>query len=653
MKVSYQWLGAYLGAALPPVEEVAEFLTKHAFEIDGVDAVGDDFVIDVDVLPNRSSDCLSHRGIARELASILGVSLAVDPLAPQSQSSVPPTDTIQVTIADAEACPRFAVVLMTGVTVGPSPAWLQARLATIGQRSINNIVDATNYVMYALGQPLHAYDADLFTKQDGQWHFGVRFARPQETIALLPEGGNAATDRIVELTGSELLITDHTTDTPIGLAGVKGGRYAGVHEGTTAILIEAAHFHPTITRRTARRLGIVIDASKRFENEPSRELPQYALADIATLITQIAGGTCVGVHDSYVVPQTTPTVSVRVARIQQLLGLQIASAEIERILTRIGATWERAADGVGTVYQVTAPFERLDLQIEADYVEEVARLYGLDKIVTALPTEAAAPPVTVSAYQAYSEQIRNWLVERGFSEVITSSFRANDTIELQNALASDKRFVRSNLATQLTQVLTSNYPQRDVLGLEAVRVFEIGTVFTKTSTDVAEHVALALGVRHKGTGPTKADNEQLQAIIEQLTAEIGGQAEWCLADGVAECNLSAWLAALPVPERYRPVPARALTVYQAPSPYPAIARDIALWVPASLAAAAVEAELLPAAGPLCVRSTLFDTFTKAERTSYAFRLVFQSPERTLTDDEVNDVMEQVYHAATAAGWEVR
>ena len=252
MKVVHSWLKDYLGDALPTPEKMEELLTFHSFEIDGVEEVAGEAVIDVDVLPNRSSDCLCHRGVARELASLLGTELAHDPLAEKPELTV--TDKIVVDIQNETACPRFTAVLMTDVTVGESPDWLKRRLTSLGVRSINNIVDATNYVMYALGEPMHAYDADLFPQVDGKWNFVVRDARPDETISLLAEGGKDE-DRIVELVGTELLIVDGSSDTPIGLAGVKGGRYAGVHAGTKNIIIEAAHFDPTVTRKTARRLG--------------------------------------------------------------------------------------------------------------------------------------------------------------------------------------------------------------------------------------------------------------------------------------------------------------------------------------------------------------------------------------------------------------
>ena len=284
MLVSYNWLKEYLTPAAPSIKEITELLTFRAFEIEGVEEKGDDTVLDIDVLPNRSSDCLSHRGIAREIATLTNKPLAFDPLA--KMPNLTPTDLLAVEIEEVNDCPRFTAALISGVTVKESPDWLKERLEALGQRPINNIVDATNYVMYALGQPLHAYDADLFPKVDGQWRFKVRRAESGESINLLAEGGGDE-DRVVELKGTELLIVDGSANTPIGLAGVNGGQHAMVHDKTTKIIIEAANFDPTLTRLTARALNTVIDASKRFENEPSRELPLYAQAAIAKLLSLI------------------------------------------------------------------------------------------------------------------------------------------------------------------------------------------------------------------------------------------------------------------------------------------------------------------------------------------------------------------------------
>jgi phenylalanyl-tRNA synthetase beta chain len=645
MIVNYNWLKEYVGAALPDAAEVDRLLTEHAFEIEEVEEVAGETVIDVDVLPNRSSDCLCHRGIARELATILDTQLENDPLAKTPELTA--TDKIKVTIADTVACPRFTASLVTGVEVKDSPDWLQTRLESLGQRSINNIVDATNYVMYAMGQPLHAYDADLFPQSDGQWQFGVRYGAEGEVVEILPEGGSIE-PRQIECQGTELLIIDESSNTPIGLAGVKGGQYAGVHAGTTNIIIEAANFHPTITRKTARRLGIVIDASKRFENECSRELPPYGQDQIIKLILDIAGGAYEGTLDVYAEEKANPAVNVRVVRTNALLGLDLSATEIKAIILRTGSEVEEAEAGV---FVCTGPFERTDLQIEEDFIEEVGRLHGLSNIVSVIPpTDEVA---TVNARQHYSEQVRQLLLGLGFSELITSSFQKKDKVQLQNALASDKSYVRSTLRKNITAALGANFAHTDLLGIRTVKVFEIGTVFDKVESGVGEHVSLALGVRQKGDGYTPKDDAVLQSAIDALQTALGVDLNAVSEQGVSEIDLTAMIAVLPVPVAYDAFVKTDAATYAPVSPYPAIARDIALWVPAGVTSADVINLLSTSASDLCVRIDLFDEFTKDDRTSYAFRLVFQSKEKTLTDVEISGVMEQVNAVAAEEGWEVR
>ncbi len=646
MKVVHSWLKDYLGDALPTPEKVEELLIFHSFEVDGVEEVEGETVIDIDVLPNRSSDCLCHRGVARELASLLGVELAHDPL--KDKSELTTTDKVTVTIENPESCPRFSAALITDITVGDSPEWLQKRLKALGVRSINNIVDATNYVMYALGEPMHAYDADLFKQVDGKWNFTIRNAKAGETVSLLAEGGKDE-DRVVELTGTELLIVDGATDTPIGLAGVKGGRYAGVHAGTKNIIIEAAHFHPTITRKTARRLGIVIDASKRFENEPSRELVPYAQAEITKLITDIAGGTFEGWVDEYKVTKQNPEVIVPVMGTNALLGLVLTPTDIQSILMRIGASIVTAT---GDSFTVMGPWERTDLNITEDFIEEIGRIHGLHNIQSIVPE--AVPLTEVNVHQYYTEALRQELIQNGFSEVITSSFANKDVIQLQNSLASDKSYVRSTLKKNLHRVLDTNFAHCDLLGMPDVRVFEIGTVFDKTEASVSEHTAIALGVRTKGNGyNAKGDDALLEVAIATVESLLQTSLVWNKGEGVAEANLSVVLPNLPVPTSYGTFGSKTPTTYKPVSVYPAMSRDIALWVSEGELVNTVESVILQAAGELVVRLALFDTFTKDGRTSYAFRLVFQSFDRTLTDTEVTTHMDNVYKAVTENGWEVR
>lgn len=644
MVVSYNWLKEYLGNDVPTPEKIAELLTFHSFEIESVKSVGDDVAIDIKILPDRGSDCLSIRGVAREVASILNVSLISDPL--REAPVLKTTNLIAVTIADTESCPRFTASLMTGISVGESPQWLKDRLATLGARSINNIVDATNYVMYALGQPLHAYDADKFPKVDGRWQFVVRPAGAGEVVALLAEGGKVG-DRDVTLKGGELLIVDGSRNQPIGLAGVKGGRFAGVDETTTKIIIEAAHFNPTLTRKTARRHGIVIDASKRFENEPARALPPYAQAEISKLIADIAGGTFEGYLDVYPLPKVPPTVPVNPAVVNARLGLALTISEIVSLLKRVGVTVVIDEE----VLLCTGPMERTDLTIAENFIDEVGRIYGYHHVVSVAPT--AMPLSQCNARHYYAEKIRQLLIAQGFYEVITSSFRNQDEIQLQNALASDKSYVRSTLIKNIAEVLDKNVGFQDWLGTNDIRVFEIGTVFHKAGGTVTEHTALCFGVRLKQSGYSGKEDKIIIDVCTQLETTLQTVMKRSLESGVAEVNLTELIADLPAPTSYEPVPTSVEIIYQPVSVYPSVSRDIAMWVKEGTAVDGVAATLCTSAGPFLVRLTHTDTFTKDARTSFAFRLVFQSNEKTLTDKEVNEYMGAVYSSASAAGWETR
>ena len=643
MLISYNWLKDYLGEDIPPVTELTDLLTFHAFEIDGIEIINGDTVMDVKILPDRGSDSLSHRGVAREIATLIDKTLAQDPFTDETELKT--TDEVVINIEDKKDCQRFMLAHMTGVKMGPSPEWLRDRLASLGQRSINNIVDATNYVMYSLGQPMHAYDADLFTKKDGKWVFSVRRGEVDEMITLLPERPDAP-NREVKLKGTELLVVDESNGEAVDLAGVKGGVHAGLHEGTTNIILEAASFDPALTRRTARSLNIVTDASKRFENQTPRILPPYAIRMIVKLITDIAGGEFIGVADNYPLPQKETSVLVRKDRMVKILGLTLEDSDIENILRRLGAKTKKVTEG----WEVTAPLERTDLEIEENYIDEIGRIYGLSHVRSIPPEKLPLSEINTKHY--YFNKIRTILTEKGFSEIITSSFRKKDKIHLQNALASDKAYLRSALTPAMEDSLVFNAQNVDVLGLKDIRIFEIGTVFNKADGKLSENFSLAIGAKTKKTNHVPADNILVKEAIDALEEE-GISIDADIKNGVCEINLDNVISKLKTSEKYEDSEPLPVMTYKPFSSYPAIVRDIAMWVPEGLEAEKINKVLEETAGDLCVRITLFDQFTKEERTSFAFRLVFQSFEKTLTDDEVQVYMDKIGEVVEKEGWDVR
>ena len=640
MKVAYEWLKEYIGSGAPSVEEIEKLLTFHAFEIEGTEEVVGMDVIDVDVLPNRSSDCLSHRGIAREIATLTGKALAQDPFV-EAPTLTPATEQVQVTVENDKACDRFGLALMKGLTVKESPEWLKNFLTAIGQRPINNIVDATNYVMFALGQPLHAYDANKFEQMNGKWQFGVRMAKEGERVTTL-------TGEEYELTSHvQLIVNAGAHDLPVGIAGIKGGKYAEVDSSTTSIILEAAHFDPTVIRKASQFLKLQTDASKRFENNVSLNVIPYALTRVVSLLIDIAGGICEGYVDYYPNERKNQSVSVSLGHINNLLGLSLNTKEVSDILDRLGFT---VSESNGT-FTVTAPFERTDIYIPEDVIEEVGRVYGYEHVTSVTPEKVSLTEINTRQY--YSEKVRTILVAQGFSEVITSTFRKKDEIRLQNALASDKGCLRSSLRKNIAEVLDKNITNVDLLGLSDVRVFEIGTVFEKGDGTITEYVSLSLGVRTKQQGYNPKDDAVLQEVQKVIEEQLEVPLEATIEKGVLECNFTTLLAALPLPSGYESHPVSTEIQYKPFSSYPFVSRDIALWVGDGVTAQDVEEVLNNSAGDLRVRTTLFDEFKKDGRVSYAFRLIFQSDTKTLTDDEVNTVIEGVLAALTKNGWEVR
>lgn len=601
MKISREWLQKYFHEPLPPVEKIADALTFHAFEIDGVEKVGEDDVLDVKITPNRGHDALSHRGIAKEIAAILNTPLASDPLQ-EVPNFDPTTDKVSVIIEDTELCPRYIAGYIKGVKVAPSPAWLKERLEAIGQRSINNIVDATNFVMFNIGQPLHAFDAsklDAGSKVSPCYQIEVRKAKEGETMIALD-------DKEYKLGVSNLVIADKNSDIAIGIAGIKGGKASGIDERTHDIIIESANFNGVSVRRTAKALNLVTDALQRFQQVLSPELAAYGMKSAVDMILKIAGGELVGFADAYPKPAIKWQVTFTAAHTSKLLGIEVSADEIKTSLTHLGFAFKEA-DGTFTV---DIPFERLDLTIPEDLIEEVGRLIGYEKIPSKeLPPFEKQPEVNENFAKA--ETIREHLRAKGYSEVYTSVFADKGERAVLNKVDSVRPYLRSNLLDGLKEALKKNIPNKDLLGLKEIKLFEIGTVWKNGAEEI--HIA-SIGEK------TKEEEGTLVDII---------------------------------PESIESFPVSQTERYQSFSRYPSITRDIALWVPSDTQANEVKNVIAQATGNLMIRIDQFDEFKKGDKTSYAFRLVFQSFEKTLTDDEANSFMNSVYEAVKAKGWEVR
>ena len=605
MKISCAWLQSFFNDPLPPAHDLAEVLSFHAFEVEGIEEKNGDSVLDVKVLPNRGHDCLSHRGVAKELSAILNIPLAADPLKAEI-SGFTKSQYVTVSVENPELCPRYIAGYIRGIKVGSSPAWLRERLASIGQKSINNVVDAANFVMFDIGQPLHVFDARKLANRkqktdNEEFRICVRNARARERIKTLD-------GKECELTEAMLVIADGNANMPIAIAGIKGGTSAEVDGATVDIILESANFDGVSVRNTANALKLRTDASERFQQVISAELAAFGMRALAALIREVAGGEILGFADTYPQKQNAKTVSVSRKKAELLLGVALTDAEIEDIFRRLDLPFEKE-DGTFTV---RAPFTRLDLSIEGDLIEEIGRIRGYEDVPSVeLPLFSKKPAINGNFFTA--EKRREELVAQGYSEVITSVFRDAGELSVLNKVDSARPYLRSELTPALLEAWQRNSFHRDLLGLQEIKIFEIGTVWQ------GEKEIIVIGT---ATGKEKPD------IREKLLESIG-------SDTYNDLSVS-------ITKQYRSF-----------SRYPEIVRDVSLWVPRDTESARVEHVIRANAGSLLQRISLFDSFQKDDRTSLAFRLVFQSFEKTLTDEEANAIMETIYAAAKKEAWEVR
>ena len=640
MKVSRKWLQGYFNEELPRAEEISDALTFHVAEVEEETAQ----FIDVKILPDRAAYMLCHRGVAYELSAILGMPMKSDSLR-ESLTEFPTAASLTVSVENDSKCLRYMGGVVRGVKVGPSPDWLREALESVGQRSINNVVDATNYVMLNIGQPLHAFDAAKLTQKDSAYSIRVRNAQAGEKITTLTGEEYAPSSNV-------LLIVDANADAPIGIAGVKGGKAAEITTDTTDIVIESANFDGTLVRKASQELKLWTDASLRFQNRPSPELAAYGMSDVLKLITDFAGGEVEGVVDVYAdAAQALPApVQVTLSHINAVLGTDHTLAHVGNVFQSLGFAYLNEDE----TFTVTPPFERRDLVIAEDLIEEVGRIIGYDTIPGILLPQIASPDQ--SRFHGI-ERIKDSLAERGFTEISTQTFAIKGNVELANPLDQTRPALRVSLEDNMRDALVrAAYVAPRVLGpVHEIKLFEIGTVYEKDS----EHLSLCLGYKQlEGKHSDTVLGEATEALSEQLGISmipVTGLdiVETSLADVDLEKLGQEDGKAYELKEIQ-------LGPYHAYSIYPFALRDVAVWTPAGTEEDEVENVILKEAGELLARIDLFDRFEKkdasdeAARISYAFRLVFESSERTLSDEDLNPIIENITNTLNAKeGWEVR
>ena len=501
MLISYDWLKDYTDTGLSP-QELRDRLTNVGLAIDAVEEHDSDSVLDVEVPSNRP-DCLSHIGIAREVAVIERKELRL-PRIESFKTEGRAADLTAVEINDPDLCPRYAARLVRGVKIAPSPAWLVKRLEAIGQRPINNVADITNYVLHELGQPLHAFD----------FH---KLAGPRIVVRRAAAGEKLKTLDGVErtLTTDMLVIAD--AERPVALAGVMGGEESEISSTTTDVLIESAYFDPDSVRRTARALGMDTEASRRFERGADIEGVVRAQDRCIQLICELAGGVATEDRlDVYPRPYVTRTVRLRPERVPELTSVSVETAEIDRILTGLGF------ELVDQSFKV--PSWRIDVTQEEDLVEEIARHTGYDKIASELPPSSASGEYQPSEMK--QRLLRRALNAFGFDEAINFSFAPKQTDnqpELKNPIIEEAAYMRARLLPGLLSALRHNLNH----GIRDVRLFEIGRVFGPAANGELPQETLSLALVATG-GAVEANKAQADRELDffDVKGAVETAVEW-------------------------------------------------------------------------------------------------------------------------------
>jgi phenylalanyl-tRNA synthetase beta chain len=652
-------------------------------------------VIDFEITANRP-DALSVAGFAREVAALYDVPLRFQPAPPRDDAHPARLGPLSVRIEASALCPRFTAGL-ADVRVGPSPAWIAARLAACGVRSINNIVDVTNYVMLETGHPIHAYDLARLA----QTELRARRAVAGEPVKTL--------DGVTRAASADMLVIADAVRTQ-GFGGIMGGGDSEVTAATTTIAVESAHFAPAQIRRTARRLGLSTEASHRFERGADYDAAGTALARALQLIEQIGAGT---VRPGWIdargeAPATRPPIVLRKARVPRVLGYGIDDATATRILTALGFRLEpthvSGSAGGGDGWQVTVPSWRVDVVGEADLIEELARVDGYERIPEAFPPLETVPPRPAPRLTR-DARLRTLARAAGFNESVTFSFIARDAarrfaddgdiVAIANPLAETMAVMRPTLLAGLVDSVAHNRnrEQRDV------RLFELATVFSRSGGERRALALASLGhaspAHWSGSG-RPADLYDTLGAVEALCGALGldttfapGEAPGLTAEsaatiavrprdaggdpagqveprviGIAGEIAPAVAEAHNLPARERVFVAeidldravewttRADRVRAQPLPrFPSSSRDISIVVDATLPAAAVRGTIRRAAPPTLVSVEEFDRYqgkgVADGRCSLSLRLVFRSGERTLTDSEVQAATDAIVAALQA------
>ena len=631
-----------------------------------------DTILDLEVTPNRP-DCLSVIGIAREAAALTGQQIRLsEPV--YEETGEPIQNKIDVEIQASDLCLRYCASLVTGVHIGESPAWMQERLMAAGQRPINNVVDITNYVMLEYGQPLHAFD---YTALQGK-KIIVRRAREGEKIMSLD-----GVER--ELTGDMLVIADSVR--PVAIAGVMGGANSEVIEQTSMILLEAANFKASNIHYTSRTLRLSSESSMRFERGIRPELAIPALKRATQLLIEICGGQAArGIIDIYPGRQELNPITMPLSLIKRTLGIEFRKEQVLNVLVSLG--FDCNFDQTHTAIIARAPYWRSDIKLPVDLVEEVARIIGYDKIPTVLPGDPI-PPANPDPLVLLKQEVCQILVGFGFQNIVTQSLVGTDlvnkllpepdedaykTVRVANPMTAEQEFLRPTLRGNLIAAFASNRRFEE----NGIRLFEVSRIYSPRENRLPEEKENLCGImggrredRSCHSGNDIIDFFDVKGVIEGLLEKLGVQASFepskdpglhpikqaeVIIGGTRigvlgelhpkvarnfDINESVFLFEIDI-NTLMPLTLKE-RVYQPLPRFPAVVRDIALVVNREISHKQI-AEILNGFS-LIKKVEIFDIYTGEQvppgKKSMAYRLTFQSPDRTLKDEEINGVMKGI------------
>jgi phenylalanyl-tRNA synthetase beta chain len=670
----YEWLRE-LVPVTAGVETVAKELGLRGFEVASVEQ-GAQPVIDFEITANRP-DCLNHVGLAREASATWGLPLRMPPVEAASDQSADGDHRLDVVVDAPDLCPRYCAQVFD-VKIGPSPGWLQQRLEAAGVRPISNVVDVTNYVMLEMGQPMHAFDLERIALR----RLVIRRAIAGERLRTLD-----GVDRTLD--ADMLVIADAERASAIG--GVMGGGDSEISAKTTKIALESAYFQPAAVRRTSKRLGLKTEASARFERGADVNAPPVGIARASALFKLIGAGTPAGpLVDRYPAPREPLRIDVRASRIARLLGQEIPAADVPRFLEPLGFAIESLA-GREPGWTITVPTFRVDVQREADLIEEIGRHYGFDRLPTRFPVLADAQPAPEPRI-VHDRMARHLLTSAGFSESMTFAFIERTAAQpfcepgveptaIANPLSEKFAVLRPSLLPGLIDSCTHNRRR----GRKDVQLFETGSRYT--SSGEGRSIALAwtgAAGAHWAGGARQVDFFDAKGAVELLcTAFRTGAIDFApsgadylvrgRAADVRSGEIPLGVVGLLVPaiaeargfpageEIYvAEIDAEALARVAAGDDvraeslprFPSIVRDISILVDDTLPAAAVRGTIRASAPPTLASIAEFDRYqgkgVPDGRVSLSLRLTFRDPDRTLTDDEAQEATERIVAALNRA-----